>query len=185
MVGMMGAGKSAVGHPLAGRLGRRFVDTDAEIERSKAQTIAEIFESDGEAAFRACEREVIESLCEGDDVVALGGGAIAQPGATELLGRSGTVVYLSARIPTLIRRLGDCATRPLLRGLDGKARAARLAELLEARQAAYLSASLIVVTDDLTVRHVVDQIVDEIVDKTKEEIARGPGSESAPEETAS
>lgn len=158
LVGMMGAGKSAVGPALAERLGRRFVDSDMEIERSMARTVAEIFESDGEETFRACEREVIETLREGDDVVALGGGAIAQPGATALLGRSGTVVYLSARVSTLIHRLGDCANRPLLRGLDGKARAARLTELLETRQAAYLSAALVVVTDEFSVRHVVDEI---------------------------
>ncbi len=134
------------------------MDTDAEIERSRAQTVAEIFERDGEAAFRACERDVIESLCEGDDVVALGGGAIAQPGAVELLGRSGTVVYLSASVPTLIQRLGDCATRPMLRGLDPSGRAARLSELIQAREAAYLSATLVVATDGIDVQGVVDEI---------------------------
>ncbi len=166
LVGMMGAGKSAIGPLLAQRLGRRFVDTDAEIERSMQRTVAEIFESDGEGIFRAREREIIESLCDGDDVVALGGGAIAQPGATDLLGRSGTVVYLSASVPTLIRRLGDCATRPLLRDLDGRARAARLTELLETRHAAYLSASLVVVTDGVPVRRVVDEIARGLVGAT-------------------
>jgi shikimate kinase len=158
LVGMMGAGKSAIGPLLAQQLGRRFVDTDAEIERSMERSIADIFERDGESAFRTCEREVIESLCQGDDVVALGGGAIAQPGATELLGRSGTVVYVRASIPTLIQRLGDCAARPLLRDLDGTARAVRLNELLENRQAAYLSADHVVDTDGLAVGSVVDEI---------------------------
>jgi shikimate kinase len=159
LVGMMGAGKSAIGPPLARRLGRLFVDSDAEIERSMNMTVAEIFESLGEPAFRTCERETIESLREGNDVVALGGGAIAQPGAVDLLGHSGSVVYLSAGIPTLIRRLGDCATRPLLRDLNSKARTARLTELLETREAAYRSAALVVATDGVSVRSVVDEIV--------------------------
>ncbi len=169
LVGMMGAGKSAVGPVLANRLGRRFVDSDAEIERSLDRTIAEIFEHDGEEVFRACEREVIESLSETDAVVALGGGAIAQPGAIELLGRSGRVVYLSAAVSTLLRRLGDCSTRPLLRDLDGTARAARLAELLESRQAAYLSAALVVDTDGTTVSRVVDEIARGLEDITGSE----------------
>lgn len=158
LVGMMGAGKSAIGPPLAERLGRGFVDTDAEIERSMGKPVAEIFESDGEVAFRGRERKVIESLCNGDDVVALGGGAITQPGATELLGRSGSVVYLSAGVPTLISRLGDCADRPLLRGLDARDRVTRLTALLDARQAAYQSADLVVVTDDIAVIQVVREI---------------------------
>lgn len=158
MVGMMGAGKSAVGPVLADRLGRRFVDSDDEIERSVGMRIPEIFDRHGEGVFRAHEREVIEALAETDAVVALGGGAIAQPGAVERLGGSGTVVYLSAGIPTLLRRLGDCASRPLLRDLDDRARAARLSELLASRRKAYLSAAIVVETDAATVQHVVDEI---------------------------
>ena len=62
LVGMMGAGKSAVGKALAARLGVGFLDSDAEIERAAAMTIPEIFERDGEPFFRAREAQVIERL---------------------------------------------------------------------------------------------------------------------------
>jgi len=80
LVGMMGAGKSAVGPLLASSLGRRFVDTDVEIERSAGMAVSQIFSVEGERAFRDRERQLIEDLSGGGDVVALGGGAIAQPG---------------------------------------------------------------------------------------------------------
>ena len=76
MVGMMGAGKSAIGRRLAHRLGVPFVDADAEIESAAGTTIADIFEKHGEAAFRDGERRVIARLLEGPiGVLATGGGA--------------------------------------------------------------------------------------------------------------
>jgi len=156
----MGAGKSVVGRSLARRLGRGFVDSDAEVERLEGRTIAEIFETDGEAAFRAREREVIAAHRERSEVVALGGGAIAQPGVAHRLADSGTVVYLSAPVETLLQRLGDCRSRPLLRDLDPPERASRLSELLAERGPAYRTASLTVDTRGASIAEVVDRIVD-------------------------
>ncbi len=85
LVGMMGAGKSAVGPLLARSLARRFVDSDVEIERSAGMAVSEIFSAEGEPAFRDRERQLIQDLSGGSDVVALGGGAIAQPRAAALL----------------------------------------------------------------------------------------------------
>ena len=158
LVGMMGAGKSAVGAALALRLGRRFVDTDAEIERERSASVAEIFAREGEAAFRACEREAVARLCAEPVVAALGGGAVAQPGVAEAVARAGTRVWLRARPETLLARLGDGAGRPLLAGLAPAVRLARLRELLAAREAAYARAELVVDTDDLAVDEVVDRI---------------------------
>jgi len=143
---MMGAGKSTVGPALARRLGRRFVDSDAEIEREAGRSIPELFESEGEAAFRLRERAVIEALLGQGAVVALGGGAVAQPGIRELLARDGTLVYLRARPELLLDRLGDCRKRPLLAGLDREARLARLVALLGERREAYESAEVVVDT---------------------------------------
>jgi len=149
LVGMMGAGKSTVGPALAARLRCGFVDADEEIERATGCSIAEIFASEGEACFRERERDVVESLAGSRSVVALGGGAIAQPGAQERLAATGTVVYLRARLETLLARVGDASTRPLLRDLSPSQRGARLAALLEERSAAYESAELVVDTDEL------------------------------------
>jgi shikimate kinase len=147
LVGMMGAGKSTVGARLAQRLGRRFVDTDAMVERAAGCRVAEIFEREGEAGFRRREREAIEACAGAPLVVALGGGAISQPGAGERLAGTGVVVYLRARPQTLLERVGDASSRPLLRGLSREGQLARLEALLAERRAAYESASIVVDTD--------------------------------------
>jgi shikimate kinase len=156
---MMGAGKSAVGPLLASSLVRRFVDTDAEIERSAGMAVSEIFAVEGERAFRERERELIEDLSGGSDVVALGGGAIAQPGAAGLLGRTGTVVYLKASAPSLLDRLGDCSERPLLRDLAPEGRQARLEALLTERASAYETAVITVDTESRSVEAVAEEIM--------------------------
>ncbi len=140
LVGLMGAGKSTVGPRLAERLGRPFVDSDQEIERRTGRTIAEIFAGEGEPCFRELEREAIEAAAQEAAVVALGGGAIAQPGALDRLRTRGLLVYLDAPIECLLERIGEAVSRPLLSGLDAAGRADRLAELLEARRPWYAAA---------------------------------------------
>jgi shikimate kinase len=159
---MMGCGKSTVGAMLARRLSRRFVDTDAEIERTAGQSVAEIFEHEGERAFRERERGVIDAWAGRPVVVALGGGAIAQPGAPARLARDGTVVYLRARPETLLRRIGEAETRPLLRGLPASARRERLCALLEERGPAYESATLVVDTDGREPEAIVGELTDRL-----------------------
>lgn len=159
LVGMMGAGKSAVGPLLAHSLSRRFVDTDLEIERQAGVSVSQIFASEGEPAFRERERELIESLSGGSDVVALGGGAIAQPGAAARLARAGTVVYLRASARALLDRLGDCAGRPLLSDLPPDGRLARLEALLDERASAYETATIAVDTEGRSVEAVAREIL--------------------------
>ncbi len=137
---MMGAGKSTVGPRLAIRLGRTFVDTDREVERRAGRTVAEIFAREGEPRFRALEREAIEAAAGDAAVVALGGGAIVQPGALERCRRWGVLVHLDVPIETLLERIGDAASRPLLAGVDAAGRAAKLEALLAARQPYYEAA---------------------------------------------
>ena len=161
LVGMMGAGKTAVGRALAERLACPFVDTDAEVVARSGRSIAEIFEQDGQGAFRALERSVIEAIAGEHLVAGLGGGAIAEPGAAEVLAESGTVIYLRAREETLLDRLGECRDRPLLAGLRPAERAARLADLLKARSAAYQTADIVVDTDEISVDEVVTALVRE------------------------
>lgn len=158
LVGMMGAGKSTVGPALAERLGCAFVDTDSEIERETGRSVAEIFAHEGEAWFRARERVVIDTWKGRAAVVALGGGAAAQPGMVPRLAEGGVLVYLRARPESLLARLGDCAGRPLLAGLDPAGRAARLEALLRQRSSAYEAADLTVDTDERPVVELVDLI---------------------------
>lgn len=155
----MGAGKSAVGPLLACSLARHFVDTDAEIARIAGMAVSEIFLAEGESAFRDRERQLIEELTGGSDVVALGGGAIDQPGAAALLGRTGTVVYLKASASSLLDRLGDCSQRPLLQTIAPEGRLARLEKLLAERASAYETASIAVDTERRTVEGVAEEIL--------------------------
>ncbi len=158
LVGMMGAGKSAVGPELARLLGLPFADADRLLEAEAGGTVAEIFEREGEAGFRDRERRVVESLAGRPLVVALGGGAVAQPGLAERVAAAGTVVYLRAGLDTLLERIGEGGGRPLLAGLDREGRRQRLSALLARREPVYLGADLVVDTDGLAPVEVAERI---------------------------
>lgn len=148
LVGLMGAGKSAVGRILAARLGRPFADTDALIEAEAGATIAELWAAEGEEAFRARERRWIEDIPKllSGHVIALGGGMFVGEENVARLRASTWSVWLRARLATLLARLaGDSTGRPLLTGPDP---AARLAELEAARAPWYERAHVVLDTDD-------------------------------------
>ena len=74
LVGLMGAGKTTIGRILARKLGKRFIDSDHEIEARTGASIPWIFEIEGEESFRRREAEVIRDLCAEDGVVLATGG---------------------------------------------------------------------------------------------------------------
>ncbi len=116
MVGMMGAGKTAVGRVLAERLGVPFLDSDEEIVRAANMSIAEIFARDGEPFFRDKEAQVIQRLLtEERGVLSTGGGAFLQPGNRENIARDGVSLWLDADLDLLWERVRHKNTRPLLR----------------------------------------------------------------------
>ncbi len=158
LVGLMGVGKSSVAVELAKMLGCEVLDSDAVVEQDAGLSIPEIFEREGEASFRVRERAAIEKLGARGAVVALGGGAMAQPGAPERLRASGVVVYLRARAETLARRVGSGKSRPLLAGLDDAARLAKLRALLAQREPAYMQAQHIVDADGGNPRRIAREI---------------------------
>jgi shikimate kinase len=164
LVGMMGAGKSAVGRSLALALGVRFVDSDDEIALRCGCSLGEIFEREGEQGFRERERELIDEVAGDEAIVSLGGGAVSQPGMAERLAAAGTVVYLRARPETLLERVGDAGSRPLLANLDDGAREARLSGLIAARSAANETAAIVVDTDDLGVDEVAGRVARRLAD---------------------
>ncbi len=159
LVGMMGAGQSTVGPALADRLERRFIDTDAEIERVTGATIPAIFEREGEAGFRAHESRAIGAVAGERAVVSVGGGALTVAANLERMEASGVLVHLRASAATLAERTADGDDRPLLAGLDAAGREARLAALLAERRAAYERARVVVDVDGAPVGQVVEEIL--------------------------
>jgi shikimate kinase/3-dehydroquinate synthase len=143
LVGMPGAGKSAIGRRLAARLGREFRDADQEIEAAAGEPITQIFARWGEAAFRDGERRVISRLiAEGPLVVATGGGAFADPVTRALIRESRAVtVWLRCGLPTLLRRVAGRDHRPMFVGQDPDA---VLRRLMAARHPCYAEADIVV-----------------------------------------
>jgi len=160
LVGMMGAGKSAVGRPLAQSLGYRFLDADDAIERVSGRSIAEIFASDGEAGFRDWETAVLGQIATWHSlVVATGGGVVTRPENWGSM-RQGVVVWLDAPAPLLLERLRrDATPRPLLTAGNP---AERLAELLKLRQPLYGQADLRIRQDGADPSGVADQVLAEL-----------------------
>jgi shikimate kinase len=127
LVGLMGAGKTSVGRLLARRLGKAFVDSDQEIERTTGVRIPVIFEIEGEAGFRAREARLLADLVQGGNMVlATGGGAVLSPENRKLLAENGVVVYLRAAVPDLWKRTRHDKNRPLLRTGEPLARLEQL-----------------------------------------------------------
>jgi len=135
LVGMMGAGKSAVGRPLAEGLGYRFIDADLVLEQAAGQTIPELFAAAGEQGFRDLESSVLARIASWHSlVVATGGGVVLRPDNWGQL-RQGIVVWLDAPEALLLERLtADPTPRPLMGGPDP---AAKLRTLLNQRRTLY------------------------------------------------
>ncbi len=142
MVGMMGAGKTAVGTALARLLSVDFLDSDEEITRAADRSIAEIFERDGEPFFRARESEVLNRLLRGQPcVLSTGGGAFLAEANRTMIHETGVSVWLRADLELLWQRVRHKATRPLLRTANPRE---TLRTLYEARMPLYQQADLVV-----------------------------------------
>ncbi|WP_424188433.1 shikimate kinase [Actinokineospora sp. G85] len=146
VVGPPGAGKTTVGEALADVLGVGFRDTDADIVAAQGRPVTDIFATDGEAVFRELEeRAVAAGLAEHAGVLALGGGAVLSERTRELLAAH-RVVFLNVGMAEGMRRTGLSVARPLLVGINPRA---KFKELLEARLPFYRQvASIEVLTDD-------------------------------------
>lgn len=161
--GFMGSGKSAVSVLLADELSMELVDTDEIIEETEGCTINEIFEKEGEKAFRDMETDLLEAIT-GDHwrefVISLGGGMPVREENRRLLRKAGKIVFLKASPETIYERVKGDDKRPLLRCDDPLS---KIKELMASRMEAYEDAADIVVdTDNKTVQEVVNEIVDKL-----------------------
>ena len=151
LVGMMGSGKTTVGRALAALHGLRFVDVDSEIESRAGCSIAEIFATRGESAFRKLEVETVRDLASVSTprVISLGGGAVLLEETRTLLRRTGRCVWLQASPRELAART-SASGRPLLAGLALTEREQRLTNLLAERASCYEDAACVkVATENL------------------------------------
>ena len=156
LVGPPGSGKSTAARAVADRLGVPSRDTDDDVEQTTGSSIADLFVEHGEEHFRDLERAAVAvALAEHDGVLAVGGGAVLDPGTRDLLaGRP--VVFLDVGIKDAARRIGLNRDRPLLLGNPR----AQWTQMMERRRPVYTEiASARVVTDGLTADEVTAQVL--------------------------
>ena len=145
-VGLMGAGKTAIGRKVAAALGLPFIDSDHEIESVSRMTIPDLFGRYGEAEFRALEQRVILRLLEnGPQVLATGGGAYMNEQTRQAISASGVSVWLKADIDVLLERVSKKQNRPLLKNSDPRG---VLEKLAAERHPTYALADITVPTRD-------------------------------------
>ena len=185
LIGFMGCGKSSVGRRLSELLCCPFMDLDAVIEQQTGRSIPEIFATDGEAAFRQTELEVLESVLKqslpsqamgpslcgqrgstvlehslkpSTAIVSLGGGTVTQERCAEIVNEKTVCIYLRASVETLAERLSDeAAGRPLLQGDDLHT---RIETLMKQRSHIYEStAHHIIDTDSFSIDEVAQSIL--------------------------
>lgn len=158
LVGLMGAGKSAIGKRLAQRLGLPFVDADHEIEQAAGCSIEEFFARHGEAAFREGERRVMTRLLDQPrQVLATGGGAFMDAGTRALVQATAISVWLRAELDVLLERVQRRANRPLLKQDDPRAVLERLIAL---RYPVYGQADIAVDSRDVPAERTTQDVLD-------------------------
>lgn len=116
LTGLMGSGKTTIGSKLAQKLSYYFTDSDQEIEDQESSSISDIFLTKGEKYFREIEKKTIKEIIERDEevVLSLGGGSFMDPQTRELLLEKATTIWLYAPVDTILLRIGNKQSRPLL-----------------------------------------------------------------------
>ncbi len=157
-VGLMGAGKTAIGRKVAAALGLPFTDSDHEIETVSRMTVPDLFERYGEAEFRALEQRVILRILEGGpQVLSTGGGAFVNAQTREAIAERGVSVWLKADIDILMERVSKKQNRPLLKTADPRA---VLEKLMRERYPISAEADLTVPTRDERKEVIAAEVID-------------------------
>lgn len=161
-VGLMGAGKTAVGRRVAQLTGLPFTDSDHEIEHVSRMTIPELFEAYGEPEFRSLESRVIQRIIEtGPQVISTGGGAFMNEQTREAIAARGVSVWLKADLDLLMERVSRKQNRPLLKDPDPRG---VLRRLMEVRYPVYQLADLVVQSRDVSKEEMAAVVVDALHD---------------------
>jgi len=164
LIGFMGTGKTAVGRALAQKLGKKFVELDALIEKKAGMPIPDIFSRDGEVRFRELEIEAVRGVSNQKNVViACGGGVVLNTINIERLRKESVIICLTASSSVILRRTAlDKDGRPLLNVAD---RAQEIKKLLELRRPFYTHAADIMVnTSRLNIEGVVTKVLEMLKD---------------------
>ena len=157
-VGLMGAGKTAIGRKVAQTLGLPFIDSDHEIETVSRMTVPELFELYGEPEFRALEERVIGRLVrDGPQVLSTGGGAFMNANTRAAIAEEGVSIWLKADLDTLMERVAKKPNRPLLKNPDPRA---VMQKLMDDRYPVYALADIVVTTRDARREIIADEVTE-------------------------
>jgi len=162
LIGFMGTGKTVVGKALAKKLGKKFVELDSSIEQKAGKSIPDIFQQDGEIAFRELEIKVTKEVSTGKNlVIACGGGVVLNKINIDRLREESVIAYLTASPGAILKRtLSDGEARPLLYVSD---RASEIRELLAFRKPFYERAADIKInTSNRSINYIVEQIISRV-----------------------
>jgi len=158
LIGFMGVGKTTIGKQIAAFNKVVFIDTDSQIEKETSKSIKEIFETDGEIAFRKLETDTIRSI-DRKAIIACGGGLPAHNNNIEYLKHKGTVIFLKASTETLIKRLEKNKNkRPLISKLTNDKLLEFIRKILKEREKTFKQADYTIETDNKTVKEVLREI---------------------------
>jgi shikimate kinase len=168
LTGFMGSGKSTIGPILANTLGFDYLDVDKHIEQKAKKLVSEIFNSEGEQAFRAQERNALLELTELNHcVISLGGGTIANEENCQLVLQKGILIYLKLSPEEIIQRVQYRSDRPMLKDEHGNPLALpelknRVLDLMARREQFYARADVVITADNMRVGATVDEIMKNI-----------------------
>lgn len=160
LCGFMGCGKSTVGKILAERLNFTFIDADSFIEERENMTVSEIFSKKGEPYFRSAETDVTEILGKSNGlVIATGGGMMLNPKNAENLNKTGLSFWIKVTPETVLQRLKNDTTRPLLQREDKET---AVKELMQLREPIYADACRYHIDGEGTALEVAERILESI-----------------------
>lgn len=158
LIGLMGSGKTVIGKMLANAMDWPFQDSDKMIEDESGLRITDIFDLYGEEKFREMERRIIlAEITKPAHILSVGGGAFCQQQIQQAAKSEITTIWLRAKPETLLGRMDNLSTRPLLAGPDPLG---VLSSLHEQRYEDYQKADIIVDTDGLSQKQSLDKVVD-------------------------
>lgn len=163
LIGYMGSGKTTLGKKISFRERIAFLDTDKMIEQKQGKAVSEIFDEEGENAFRQMETDCLKEIMGYSDryIISVGGGLPLKEENRMLLKELGTVLYLRARPDTIYGRLKNDTTRPLLRGDDPEG---KIRTMIQIRGPVYEEAADVIIDVD---EKGYETLIGEIIDLVK------------------